>query len=180
MFIRRNRNRVLTFTAAGALALGSLSLTGCDMNGDDQGADVEDIEETDGVDDTEETDDAEGTDDADNAYNGPYNDEFLAEIDSYVGESVTMSAEVAQTFTDLAFTIVGVAGEADPLLVIDGDSEEDLEIGTTVQVSGVVEAAFDISEVEDEWDIDLDDDLFGDWEGLHYIDADRVEALVED
>jgi hypothetical protein len=183
MFITRSRNRVFTFTAAGALALGALSLTGCDANGPEQGTDVEDLDEDQGVEETEATDDMEDDDDdggdGQSAYEGPYDAAFMNEIDSYVGQTVTVSGQVGESFTDLAFTVVGPAGEADPLLVLGGDAEADLEDGIEVQVTGVVEEAFNIGAAEDEWNIDLDDEVFGDWEGLRYLDAEEVQVVAE-
>ncbi|WP_353826580.1 hypothetical protein [Agromyces sp. SYSU T0242] len=180
MITTTSRKRALRFAAAGALALGALSLTACDASGVDIDLDptastepTESVDPTDGVDETEATDDAD--DSGESAYDGPYDSGVLDEIDSYVGKRVTMTGTVDQTFTDFAFTVVSADGDIDPLLIVDRSGEDGPAVASTVEVTGVV-GAFDAGQLGDDWGIELDEDVFGDWEGLYYIDAERVEA----
>jgi hypothetical protein len=104
-------NGLSRIVVAGMAALLPLSVAACDEDtaGPETGADVEDITEDD--------------------YFG--DDEFL-------GESVTVSAEVTDIVSGKAFEIGGAEFGDESLLVVHDTAVPNLEVGTAVQASGTV------------------------------------------
>lgn len=101
-------------------------------------------------------------------FSGVYDADFREDIPSYLGNQVTLSAEVGEILSDRAFTIVD--DDAAPLLVITGSELPELETGQTLGVDGAVEEGFDLPAFERALGVDLDDEVFLNWEGEYYID----------
>lgn len=102
-------------------------------------------------------------------YTGPYDQAFLDDIDTYTAQDVTVTAEVNETLTPDAFTI---GADVDPLLVIETDeSIPPVDPGQEVEVTGTVEEIFEIVVVEEDWGLDLDDEMFAVYEGEPYLVA---------
>ncbi|MGY1709011.1 hypothetical protein ACI8AC_05820 [Geodermatophilus sp. SYSU D00758] len=163
--MRLNRTRIAGMTTAGMLALAPFTLAACgeETTGAEQGASVQDIQEED-----------TGT----LAYEGAYDSAFYGDIDSYVGEQVTVSAEVNEVLDQQAMTIAGTDGEVEPLLVVGAGDTSAYQNGEAVQVTGTVEQNFVLTDVEDELGVDLTDDLYADFEGEPYVMASSVDSSV--
>ncbi|TFV57714.1 hypothetical protein E4P41_14095 [Geodermatophilus sp. DF01-2] len=150
--------------AVAAFSTVGLSACGGDTAGTEAGTDVEDIVEEEPA--------------ADGLFEGVYDTAFYDEIDSYVGQEVVLSADVNEVITPTAFTIAGTDDTSvEALLVVGATENNELAPETTVEVTGTVQQAFVITEVEEEFGIDLDDELFVDWEQEPYVVADTVEVL---
>lgn len=161
---RRSRS-VRTGVAAFA-AVSTLGLTACggDTAGTEAGADVADV--------------AEDAPLADGPYEGAYDSAFYDDIDSYVGQEVVLSADVNEVITPTAFTIAGTDDTAvEAVLVVGATEDDELAPETTVEVTGTVQEAFALTEVEEELGVDLDDTLFEDWEDERYVMAEDVAVL---
>ncbi|MEJ5914630.1 hypothetical protein [Pseudokineococcus sp. 1T1Z-3] len=155
--------------AGGALTLG-LGLGACSTSGSEEGASVEDVQE-----DSADVDEPA----TDYAYDGVYDSAFSDDQDSYVGEEVTLSADVNEVLSDSAFTIAGTGDTTvGEFLVVDSASTSGLEPELTVQATGTVMEAFDVVTVEEDLGVDLDDDLYSDWEGQNYLMATSVDTSV--
>lgn len=98
------------------------------------------------------------------------------DVGSYVGQEVTVLAEVETILSPFAFTITGTEDPAsEPVLVVEADEWSDLEPSVPVEVFGEVQAAFVLVAFEEEIGQDLDDDFYADWEGLPYIISEHSE-----
>lgn len=161
---------------ASVFAASTLGLAACnDTAGSEAGADVEDITEENPEAEVDPAADDEIVDDEDYT---PFAD-FGEDVQSYVGETVTVSADVNEVISDMAFTIAGTENTMiDPLLIISAESNADVEEDAAVAVTGTVHEAFVITDVEDEFGIDLDDELFAEWEQQHYITATNISFDV--
>ena len=109
---------------------------------------------------------------------GVDNPAFFQDLESYVGEEVEISAEVTEVISPTAFTIAG-AGDTGvgSLLVVSATELAALEPDARVGVTGTVRESFAVAEVEEELGIDLEDELFADWDRSNYLVADDVEVL---
>ncbi|WP_159616395.1 hypothetical protein [Arthrobacter zhaoguopingii] len=158
--------------AMSMLPITALGLVGCDSTaGTEEGADVEDIvdEEADG---TEAPGGVE-------PYNGVYDSTFFDDRESYVGEEVTLSADVNEVMSPMSFTIAGTDDTTVEALLVVHDMElPEVAPELTVSVTGVVREAFDLPTVEEEMGIDLDDEAFEDWDGEPYVEAKSVDTAV--
>lgn len=161
---------------AGIFAIAGLGLTGCNTEGPEEGTDVEDISEGDVAQTpsaTEETDVITG-------YEGPYDEAFAGEVEAYVGEEVTVSAEVTGTLSDSTFVIAGDVGTTvDPLLIVEEQEIPPLDEGQVVQLTGTVEEGFDVVDAEESLGIELEDELYADYVGEPYIAATSGEILED-
>ncbi|ELS50861.1 hypothetical protein [Streptomyces viridochromogenes] len=153
--MRTTKNRPKALALLSALLLGATLVTGCgddDTAGPERGADVEEVQE----------------------------DELLGDVDRWLGEKVTVSADVNEVINRNAFTIAGTPGsDADELLIVSADTA-DLNEGQTVQVTGTVRERFDVVGVADDLGVDWNDDLFTDWDDKHYIVASSVDTTVNE
>lgn len=113
---------------------------------------------------------------ADSGYEGVYDDAFEAEVTSYDGETVEISAQVAEVVSAEVFTLAGDEPGIRPLLVAHEEPVAGVAEGDPVTVSGTVHRTFDITNVEEEVSVDLDDALFEDFEAEPYIEATDVEV----
>ena len=175
MFVRTRSSWLKKTAIAGVLSLGALSLAGCATSGSEEGADVEDLTEGDAE---IEEEPAEGG--SDGPYDGVYDDAFLDDYDGYVGETVTVSADVNEIVSPESFTIAGTdETTVEPLLIVHDGSAEEVAEGLTVKITGVVHESFDLPTVEEDMDLDLqDDEAFDDWDGARYIEATSIDTSV--
>lgn len=181
----RSRTRTLSTTgpraltrglvAAGGAAVLALGLGACgDTAGDEDGTSVEDVQEV-------EEEAQVGTDEegGEYAYDGPYDSGFADQQDSLVDEQVTVSAAVDEVLDDTSFTVAGDDSGVEPLLVVDAGSSATVEPDVEVDVTGTVQLSFALAGVEEELGLDLDDELYAEWEGETYLVASAVDVGVE-
>lgn len=95
--------------------------------------------------------------------------------DAYVGEQVTVTAEVHRVIDETAFRIGTPDGS---LHVVTASQSPIVEQGERVRVTGTVHEAFDVAEFENDNDVDLDEDLLRDLEEEPYLAADVIEPPV--
>lgn len=113
-------------------------------------------------------------------YDGDYDPNFYDATKTYVGEEVSLSAEVLDVLSPTAFTIIsGDDPTEDPLLVLNEDDAENVLPGMPVQVTGAVKEAFDTATVEEDLSVDLDDALYEDWIGDFYLEVTAIDAPAE-
>ncbi|WP_169079113.1 hypothetical protein [Microcella alkalica] len=175
MFIRRSSNTIIKVAATGSLALGALTLAGCATSGPEEGVDVEDVTEDQAVEE-----DARDSEASTEPYDGRYDAEFVGDYDGYLGETVTLSADVDEIVSANAFTIAGTDDTTvEALLVVHDGTMADIEEGLAVQVTGEVEEGFDVMTVEDDLGVELDDDAYADWEDDRFIRADSIENVTD-
>ena len=62
-------------------------------------------------------------------------------------------------------------------VVVGATGDAQLSPETTVEVTGTVQQAFVVTEVEEELGVNLDDALFAEWEQEPYVVADSVEVI---
>lgn len=103
-------------------------------------------------------------------------EDFLADPEPYLGDKVTVSAEVADVIGPAAFTIAGEGGPPPVLVVSAPNSIPKISDNTVVKVTGTVRD-FGITTVESDLGIDLDDPLVLGYEDDHVIVADSVSVL---
>jgi hypothetical protein len=160
-----NRTRRL----AGALVtvgIGTGLLAGCGGTaGPETGATVDEIQEAD--DGTGAVDPGAGTAAED-------------DVTSYVGQRVTVSAEVNEVLSPNAFTIAGTAGSggADELLIVSAPTGTPVTEEDVVAVTGTVREELDLAALETEYGYDDDDALYGDFGGEPYIVAEKIDPTV--
>jgi hypothetical protein len=160
---------------ASILPFAALSFVACDTAGPEEGADVEDVVEDDGA--VEETPTGEGVV---GPYDGVYDRTFYDDYDSYMGEEVTVSAQVNEIITPMSFTIAGTDDTTvEALLIIHQGEVTELADDLTVAVTGTVKEAFDLPTVEEEMGIDLDDNALADWDQARYIEATSIDTSVD-
>lgn len=156
--------------AALVLPFAALTFVGCGTSGPEEGATVEDVVE--GEEEPLEEDAL--------AYDGVYDTAFYDDYDSLVGEEVTVSAKVNEILSPEAFVIAGTDDTTvEPLLIVHNLGElPELQEELTVAVTGTVQEAFVLTDVEEELGVDLDDERYADWEGERYIQATAVDTSV--
>lgn len=120
---------------------------------------------------------AEPPADAD-AFAGPYDQAFVDEQETHLGEEITLSAEVETVLDDDGFVLDGPGTES-LLVVYDMDLTE-IEEDQTVEVTGTLEQAFDLPTVEEDGQQDLENELFEDYDQQPYLLATDVSALPGD
>lgn len=174
-----NRGKTRTL-AVGLLVAAGLGLTGCNTEGPEEGTDVEDISEG-----SIAPSSPAATDTVPSApmapYNGAYNQEFYDQSDAYVGQEVTLSAEVTKTVSPEAFVIAGTENTAvDPLLIIEAQEIPELDEGEVVRVTGTVQKDFDPAVASKDLGIDLDASKLGDYKGQPYVEATKGEIIDQD
>lgn len=102
------------------------------------------------------------------------------DVDSYVGQRVTVSAEVDEVLSPNAFTIAGTAGSggADELLIVSAPTGTPVTEEDVVAVTGTVREELDLAALETEYGYDDDDALYGDFGGEPYIVAEKIDPTV--
>lgn len=147
-----SRHRATALLAA--LLLSGATLGGCggDTAGDEQGADVGEIQDT----------------------------SFWSDVDRWVGEKVTVSADVSGLLDQHSFTIAGdPESDVDEVLVVSA-ATVDLEKGQTVKVTGTVREGFNAEAVKKELGVNWNDPLYKDWVDEHYIVASSVDTTANE
>lgn len=173
--LNNNKNWLTRIGIVVTLPLAALSLAGCATSGSEEGADVEDV-----VEENEPLEDEVLEDEAGPyAYDGIYDETFYDEYENYLGEEVTVSADVNEIVSDESFTIAGGFETTVEALLIVG-ATADVEEGESVKVTGIVRQAFDLPTVESDMGLDLDDDLYMDWDGQNYIEASSVTPIPDE
>lgn len=156
-----------------------LGVAGCNStSGPETGTDVEDIVEEEELIDEEDV--AEEADPALEPYDGAYDQDFYDDAESYVGQEVTVSADVTETLSDDTFVIAGGPDTTvDPLLIVENQEIPPLDVGQAVKLTGTVKQAFDVAVAEEELGIDLEDELYEDYAGDPYLSVTSAEVLEE-
>jgi hypothetical protein len=159
MLTTRRRGLVRRVALVGVAAASTLLLGACgDTAGTEAGVDVADIQQEPDA--------------------GVFDQPDFTDPMSFVGQTVTVSAEVNDLISTQAFTIAGtLQTSADELLIVSADPEMAIDENSAVEVTGVVMERFDVVGAEEFVGGDLDDGLFGDWDGEPYIQAETVEIL---
>lgn len=166
MNTRKHLLRTRTLALAGIIPLAGLSLVGCSgTSGSEEGADVEDVVE----------------EDSETApYNGALDSEFYDAYQSYLGEEVTVSADVNEVVSETSFTIAGTDDTTvEALLVVAEGEMAEVEPGLAVSVTGTVMESFDLPTVEEDTGLDLEEDAYADYDGENYIVASAVDPLED-
>lgn len=154
-----------------AAGIGTGVLVGCGGTaGPETGASVDEIQE-----EAEAVDPGVGMEPDVGADAGTADD-----VNRYVGQQVTVSAEVNEIVSPSAFTIAGTAGSggADELLIVANQPGTLVEEESVVAVTGTVREGFDIAAVEAEYGFDDDDALYSTFAGQLYIVADSIDPTV--
>lgn len=164
--------------ALSILPITAFGVTGCDgTSGSEQGADVEDVVEEDEAINEEAV--AEEADPAAEPYDGAYDATFYDEMNTYVGDEVTLSADVNEVIDATSFTIAGTDDTTvEALLIVHPEDAPEVSPELTVSVTGTVMEAFDLAAVEEEMGVDLDDALYEDWDGEPYVEANSIDTSV--
>lgn len=161
-------------SAAGVvLVAATFGLAGCgdenDTVGSEQGADVQDVSQNDGSEENEA---------ADSPYDAAYDQAFYDEADSYVGQTVTLSAKIDNEITGRFFSIAGTGDtEVKPLLIMHSRQVPQVGEGQAVEVTGVVHKALDVEALEENLGINLDNSAVEEWTGEPYVEATEVTLL---
>jgi hypothetical protein len=129
------------------------------------------------VEDPEEVPDVRGEDDPTDIFTGAYDSEFREDMTAYTGQEVTLTAEVDEVLSPEAFSITSPDGEdVEPLLVLADGSSGAVEAGSAVTIAATPFDEFDPAEAEQQIEVDLEDDLYADWEGEPFLVATTVES----
>ena len=113
---------------------------------------------------------------ADVPYAGPYDGGFYESIESYEGQTVTVTGD--RVLSPMSFTIVGADGAREDLLVVGATEMRDVQADTTVQVTGTVHEVFDRAEIEGLLGTNVDDEQFQELDAVPYIVADDVDTSM--
>jgi hypothetical protein len=183
--IMRTRKQHTTRKAAvSVLAVAGLALAGCGNGEDEAGTEVDDITggEVQETPPAEETPPAAGETALPGAtpYGGAYNQDFADDQAVYEGQEVTLSAEIVEVVSDNALEI-GDPGDInlDPLLVMHDLGATGLEPDQTVEVVGTVMTSFEVATVEEELGVELEDEVYTDYEGDPWLHATEVTPSEE-
>lgn len=161
MFTTQKRGLAGRAALVGVAAASTLLLSACgDTAGSEAGVDVADIQQ-------------EPTEDI-----GVFDQPDFADPLSFVGQTVTVSAEVNDLISTQAFTIAGTLETgADELLIVSAAGGPAVTDDSVVKVTGTVMERFDVAGAEEFVGADLDDGLYGDFNGEPYIQADTIELI---
>ena len=175
--------------AAGAfLPLALLGVSGC-SDGDEE---LPSLVET--TEDAGQAAETSGSTEEFGDYTGVYDRGFYDDVEFYVGEEVTVAALVGEVISPNVFTIIDTIGSEEspeatpvdidevviePLLIVHGDELPGLAPANPVGVVGVVRESFYLDVVEEELGVDLDDQIFEQWEEQPYIEVVRAGSLTD-
>jgi len=165
MFTTRKRGLARRTALVGTVAASTLLLGACgDTAGSESGADVAEIQQ--------ESDAGVGAD------AGVFDSPDYADPMSFVGQSVTVSAEVNDLVSTQSFTIAGTLDtSAEELLIVSATGGPAVTEDSVVKVIGTVMERFDVAGAEEFAGTDLDDGLYTAYEGEPYIQAETVELI---
>lgn len=148
-FRHRGRAKVIAALAAAVLPL---SLTACgddDTAGPETGTDVEDITE----------------------------DDQYFDGDQFVGEEVTVSAEVEEVLNQQSFVLDGGGWGDESLLVVSADTMK-LQEDDVVQVTGTVRE-FTYDDYADEYGLVADPGVYDDYSEEEFLEASSIDTTPE-
>lgn len=91
------------------------------------------------------------------------------DVSTLAGEPVTISGEVQDVISTVSFRLAGAGWQ---VVVLDAEQAA-VDEGDFVQVEGTVRQ-LNIAELEDEFGLDLDDELYADYEGDLVLVAENV------
>ena len=185
---RRNTRRA-SVAAAAVVALGGLTACGSDSAGQEAGAvttsDLQEIEDQlGGLDERlgtleEGLGGGLGEGEGEGVAEGGDDEGLFTDPESYLGQEVTISAEVSELYTTTdvgsSFRIAGESGE--PISVISASPVEEIDSNDVVQVSGTVQQV-NRDTFEEDFGI-VDEDLFDDVDGF-YADEEGQLAIAAD
>ncbi|GGC13278.1 hypothetical protein [Cellulomonas carbonis] len=125
----------------------------------------------------EDFEEANGVDLDDDAYEELEGEAVIVadRVARLAGEDVTISGEVHEVLSTVAFRLVGAGWT---VVVIDAEQAA-VEPGDTVEITGTVRQ-MDAAELGDDYGLDLDDALYEEYEGELVLVADTVEPTGED
>lgn len=124
------------------------------------------------------------------SYTGVYNKAFYDDVEFYVGEEVTLAAIVGEVISPNVFTIVNSTAPpeqdvvdvdeviVEPLLVVHEEELSGLTPGMPVGVVGVVGEEFYLERIEQDLQVDLDNEVFQEWEEQAYVTAVSAASLI--
>lgn len=95
------------------------------------------------------------------------------DVTTLAGESVAISGEVHELLSTVAFRLAGAGWS---VVVLDAERAA-VEAGDDVEVTGTVRQ-MNITEIEEDYGVDLDDALYGDYEGQLVLVAETVEPVT--
>ena len=107
-------------------------------------------------------------------------DDVLLNTGDYVGEHVSVSSDVEAIVGTHVFTLAAPEG---PFVVVSADETTTVPLvakGAAVTVTGVLRDHFDVAEVEQELEAELQNDLLTPFEGEPYVMADNITQASKD
>ncbi|WP_164704554.1 hypothetical protein [Blastococcus litoris] len=96
-----------------------------------------------------------------------------SEVDTLAGEPVTFAGEVQDVISTVSFQVAGAGWS---VVVLDAQQAAVAE-GEYVQVSGTIRE-FDIATIEEEFGLDLDDELYADFDQRFVVVAENVVSAA--
>ncbi len=106
--------------------------------------------------------------------------------DDYIGQQVTFSADVDETYDTRTFSLENPGALEPSLLVLSRNPLQGqggapgegsfIDENSSVQVTGTIRV-FNIADFESEYGVDLDDAAYADWEGKTVVVADSVQVI---
>lgn len=159
------RKQHRTRRTVAAVALSALGLTACGTSADESGDDVGNAQEQPVGGDA-------GT------YTGPYDQAFVDDAATLVDADVTLTAQVEEVVSPVAFTITGAEGTGtEPLLVVNFDEDTSgLDTGDPVEVTGTYREAYNAPAAEEELRGTPGVEQLARYDGEPYVEATDVES----
>lgn len=110
-------------------------------------------------------------------------EEVSADLADRVGEEVMVTAVVEQVITPGVVLIAPAEGTTrEPIALVglagDVDSMDALEVGGEVTFTGIVKKTLGPEKVEKTFDVQLEDEVFGDYNGRPYISVIMVHSGI--
>ncbi|MEX5302313.1 hypothetical protein [Kocuria sabuli] len=170
-------HRTRRLVAASALALAVATTAGCAGTEEPEpGADTPVQELTTGAPQTTAPASTAGTA-AELAYDGPYDEEFVAELPDYAGRQVRLTGTVGDFVRSRsAYVLTGPdGGDPAPLLVSARYTAPDVAEGTAVQVTGTLREDFDPLAAEGAAGDDEEAGFYEEHAGEAYLDEATVD-----
>jgi hypothetical protein len=166
---------VIRLTLAATVFAAAVALAGCGSDTDAQNVTEEVVTEEQSADTME----SPSADAAAVAYEGEITDDFIADIDSYLGSTVTLRADIREVQGPSSFIIQDPTDEHNVLVVHDG-SVDNAEHGAIVEVTGTLYDASESEQLDEGTPVNPEDEVFADWQSPLYIDAVEVTRVDQD
>ncbi|MGQ1838885.1 hypothetical protein ACT4S2_10545 [Kocuria turfanensis] len=161
----RTRQWARSTAAVAVLSLTALGVTACGTSGDQSGDDVGEAQQEQAGEDPR-------------AYSGPYDEAFVEDAATLVDADVTLTAQVKEVVSPVAFTITGTEeSDAEPLLVVNFDEDTSgLDTGDLVEVTGTYREAYNAPAAEEDLRATPGVEEIAHYDGEPYVEATGVEA----